>query len=122
MFSNMRRNALHIVLLVVLGLYYNSAPALWLAYSTVAKNFFVEHCENPTKPCCQGKCKIKHIEDHSASAEKSSPQIQTTEPQPSITTSFCIIKPVREHQIVQTEFSCAPLRGIIVSPFHPPRA
>lgn len=122
----MRRTTLHIVLLLVLGLYYNGATAVWLAYSTVAKNFFIEHCENPTKPCCKGQCHVKEIADRSGSADESSPssgsRIQIADPQPTIPTAFEFQAPVVHHDLVSFDRHQPTLHGLLESPFRPPRA
>src|SRR5690242_5624935 len=96
----MRRKLLHITILLSLGLYYNGASALWLAYSTFAKTFFIEHCENPTKPCCAGKCQVKKIEEHSASSNESAVHIQYSSPQPAIVNAFELDPPQRKADLI----------------------
>lgn len=118
----MRRTTLHIVLLVVLGLYYNGAAVAWVAYSTIAKEFFVEHCENPTKPCCKGRCHVKRIEDRSgASPSESGSRVQVTDPQPTIPTMFSLEWPTRNSTIIAVLQDEHPIQLPLESPLRPPR-
>lgn len=119
--SNMRRNLLHIALLLSLALYYNGAGVLWFSYSTFAKDLFANQCENPTKPCCQGKCQVEKAADKSNSSEQSSTRIQTASAQPSIVSTFVFSAPPRKSHTYNSQEQSEPISGISESPFHPPR-
>src|SRR5579871_5673586 len=67
----MMRKFTNIALVLLLGLYYNSVPIAWLSYSTFAEKIFAEHCINPTKPSCHGKCQVMAMQNK---AEKSGSQ------------------------------------------------
>ena len=67
----MLRKNINIALVLLLGLYYNSVPIAWLSYSTFAEGIFAEHCINPTKSSCNGKCQVMAMQDK---AEKSGSQ------------------------------------------------
>lgn len=118
----MRKTTLHIALLVVLGLYYNGASAVWLAYSTFAKDFFIERCENPTKPCCKGQCHVKEIEDRSgAASDESTNRVQVVDPQPTIPTAFSFSPPIQCSKMFPLDHEPNLLQGLSESLFRPPR-
>lgn len=119
----MLRRSVNITLLLIIGLYYNGTPAFWLAYSTVARNFFIERCENPTKPCCKGTCQVSHIEDKSGTSNQSSSRtIQIADLQPTIFTEFKLSEPMREVKTIPLQNTDHILTGIISTLFRPPRA
>ncbi len=120
----MRKNTLHIALLLVLGLYYNGAAVVWVAYSTFAKDFFIERCENPAKPCCQGQCHVKQIEDHSgaSTSNSTSARLQVADPQPTIPTAFSLCNLCPRPEIRATSHDARPLDLVLDSPLRPPRA
>jgi hypothetical protein len=118
----MRRNLLHIALLLSLGLYYNGAAVLWFSYSTFAKDFFASRCENPTKPCCQGKCQVKKAAGQSGNSEESGVRIQTPPTQPTLTCEFVLSTSKSKPQLAMADEPFDLLSGITNSPFHPPKA
>ncbi|MFI5263306.1 MAG: hypothetical protein ACHQM6_02190 [Candidatus Kapaibacterium sp.] len=119
----MFRTTTHIAFVLLLGLYFNSVPVAWLAYSTFAEKAFAAHCVNPGKPSCHGKCQIISMQ---AKAEKSGkPQalaIQFAQIHPSLLFSLVVpdVSRVGE-KIVWKNIISSVRQGITPTPFHPPR-
>ncbi len=109
------------MLLVILGLYYNGAPTLWLAYSTFAGKFFAAHCVNPTKPCCKGQCQVKAIEEHSGSSENSQTKVEFAAPEPTVLSVYYLPEPQQEVQPNTENAYYLPADIARCRPFHPPK-
>jgi hypothetical protein len=119
----LRRNT-NIALVLLLGLYYNSVPLAWLSYSTFAEKVFAEHCVNPTKSDCKGKCQVMAMQSKSGNSNKSqATSIRLPQFHPPLPTSVLsekkIFSELRVHFLPQTQRISS---GLLQAPFHPPKA
>jgi hypothetical protein len=113
-----------ISLLLLLGLYYNSVPIAWLSYSTFAEKIFAEHCINPTKPSCNGKCQIMSMQDKAEkSGSQQAPSVKLPQFHPPLPVSNfpknISPKNSKAPYIVETQTLQS---GVLQTPFHPPKA
>ena len=117
------RKSRYIALVLILGLYYNSAPIARVSYSTFAESAFAANCVNPGKPDCNGKCQVISITDKAEKSNKSqTPTLQIAQVQPSLLFST-IVPDLSKVGKKILFFHQTPrfLSSIPHSPFHPPR-
>jgi hypothetical protein len=113
----------NIALLLLLGLYYNSVPIAWLSYATFAEKIFAEHCVNPTKPSCNGKCQVMEMESKAKSGDHQAPSVKLPQFHPPLPVSN-ISKNITRVANKITFISETPRihSGILQAPFHPPKS
>jgi hypothetical protein len=112
-----------IALLVLLGLQFNAATLLWVGYSTVAHDYFVSHCENPTSVTCNGHCQVMKAEKKAAQTEKESvPSLNFAKIQPIMVTVSTNQIVVAEKAVEFIDETPSLLRGTSPKLIHPPRA
>lgn len=54
----MARTVFSFITLAAFVLFSNSAPVMWSWYLVQADAIARAYCENPTNPCCRGKCHV----------------------------------------------------------------
>lgn len=112
-----------IALVVLLGLQFNAATLLWVGYSTVAHDYFVSNCENPTSVTCNGHCQVEKAEKKAAQAEKGSvPSLNFVKIQPIVVTVLTNQVRVSEKTIDFVDETLPLLHGVSPKLIHPPRA
>lgn len=111
-----------IALLVLLGLQFNAATLLWVAYSTFAHDYFVSHCENPVSESCSGKCQVEKAENKAAQTDKESvPSLNFAKIQPIVVTAAIEQIIVFEKKLEFPDETPSLLRGISPKLILPPR-
>jgi hypothetical protein len=107
---------------VLLGLYYNSVPIAWLSYSTFAEKIFAEHCVNPTKPSCNGKCQVMEMENKARSGDHQAPSVKLPQFHPPLPVSSVSKKISLAEKNIHVMFKTPRIHsGILQAPFHPPK-
>ena len=113
-----------IAILLALGLQFNSISLCWLGYYTCEHEYFMLHCENPTSPCCQGKCQVrKALSAERNAASGQAPLTITILPiQPGvISNSVDATVPATKLPHIHFFATAEPLKEIAHGIFHPPR-
>ncbi|MEP7235764.1 MAG: hypothetical protein ABI778_10765 [Ignavibacteriota bacterium] len=119
----MLRKISHIALLLIVGIYYNSVPIAWLAYSTFAERAFAEHCVNSPRSGCRGKCQVRAIEQNGEKAGHSqTPNLRIIQAEPSYLFSSIIPDaPSGRNRIACFVITLSLLHGTSKPLFHPPK-
>ncbi len=119
----MRKTA-NILLLVILGMQFNSLPIIWGGYYVFAHDYFVSHCENTKSPSCQGKCQARKLvsKSETSSSEESTSVVSLQQLQPVLIAKIFIPPTTFSKRVLASkDIITIPLAGISRSTFHPPK-
>ncbi len=119
----MRKTA-NILLVVILGLQFNSLPIIWGGYYMFAHHYFVSHCENSKSPTCQGKCQARKLvgKSESSNSQESTAGGDVQQVQPVVvSTVFAVAILSSKNVLASANLVVVPLAGTRNSTFHPPK-
>ena len=118
------RKIFHIIVLLLLGGYYNSVPIAWISYETFAEHAFASHCVNPNIPTCHGKCQIVAMEEKNKTSSNSKNfqlSLPIYHPPLPVTTNSSQTELLHHGKISFCHSDDSILAGNKLLPFHPPK-